>query len=165
MDTPQMQNIRIERVVPEDCEMLCGIAEETGIDAWTVENYRSEIIRDDSVVLKAVDRNEIVGFLIARVVPGQSVARDAEIYNVAVKNDRQRSGIGKLLLSELYDFLRAEAVIDIWLEVRKSNRKAILFYEKHGFKQISVRPAFYNNPVEDAVLMKFDLEGNLLTEA
>jgi ribosomal-protein-alanine N-acetyltransferase len=165
MNARKIKNIRVETAGFEDCESFLEIAKETNIDAWTVENYQSEITRSDSIVLKAADGNGSVGFLIARIVPGQSSAYDAEIYNIAVKVDNQRSGIGKLLLDNLIDRLRSESVESVWLEVRKSNDKAISFYKRNGFTQISRRPAFYANPVEDAVLMKINLDGDLLTEA
>ena len=39
------------------------------------------------------------------------------------------------------------------LEVRKSNAPAIALYEKYGFQQAGLRPGYYQNPREDAVIM------------
>jgi ribosomal-protein-alanine N-acetyltransferase len=42
------------------------------------------------------------------------------------------------------------------LEVRASNRAAQRLYEGFGFSQTAVRPKYYANPEEDAVLMELD---------
>ena len=41
----------------------------------------------------------------------------------------------------------------ITLEVRKSNLPAIKLYEKAGFENMGIRPRFYTEPEEDAVIM------------
>lgn len=157
--------VRIETAEPTDCEALYEIAEHSDIDVWTVENYRNELNRPDSIVLKAVDERRVVGYLAARVVPGQTDLNDAEIYNVAVVENRRESGIGSLLLDSLTDRLKSESIANVWLEVRRSNRSAISFYRKNGFSEISVRPNFYANPTEHAILMKLELNRDLLTKA
>ena len=42
------------------------------------------------------------------------------------------------------------------LEVRASNQPAIRLYEKHGFKLIAIRRAYYNDNKEDALIMWAD---------
>ncbi|MGZ7144902.1 GNAT family N-acetyltransferase, partial [Streptococcus pyogenes] len=41
----------------------------------------------------------------------------------------------------------------VFLEVRESNKAARGLYEKFGFKKVGLRKKYYQNPVEDAVLM------------
>ena len=40
-----------------------------------------------------------------------------------------------------------------YLEVRKTNIPAIELYNKLGFKSEGVRPGFYENPKDDALIM------------
>jgi ribosomal-protein-alanine N-acetyltransferase len=42
----------------------------------------------------------------------------------------------------------------IVLEVRASNEAAIRLYSARGFEKIGVRRNFYNNPREDALIMR-----------
>lgn len=161
-DFPEMtdeinhSNIIITDADTDDSSRLRQIALEANIDAWTAADYKEEIGRNDSIVLKAESSdNEILGFMAARLVPSNSSGRDAELYNIAVKPELQRYGIGALLIKEFFRRLRTETVRGVWLEVRASNSNAINFYLKHGFRQISNRRKFYTNPTEDAVTMGF----------
>ena len=45
----------------------------------------------------------------------------------------------------------------ITLEVRASNSAALQLYESGGFKRVGVRPRYYANDGEDAVIMLYDL--------
>jgi ribosomal-protein-alanine N-acetyltransferase len=142
----------------DDAKTLREIADEVKIDAWTESDYRDEIGRTDSVVFKAQTENRrIIGFVMARLVPGLDFGSDAEIYNIAVRQDFQRFGTGSILFSALLRKLRSEQVQNVWLEVRESNVKAIEFYRKQGFLDVSTRLNFYSNPVETAIVMRLSL--------
>jgi ribosomal-protein-alanine N-acetyltransferase len=43
------------------------------------------------------------------------------------------------------------------LEVRRSNEAAINLYKSYGFRAVGVRPAYYQDDREDAVIMILDL--------
>jgi len=45
------------------------------------------------------------------------------------------------------------------LEVRDSNKAARGFYGSFGFIEVGRRPGYYADPVEDAILMRLDVEG------
>ena len=99
----------------------------------------------------------IPSVLLARTVPGSSEKPDIDLYNIAVRPEHSRQGIGSALIKELLDQITATAIDSIWLEVRQSNRRAIDFYEKHGFAAEVTRPNFYSGPVENAVIMRLRL--------
>ncbi len=139
---------------PSDAEDLRQLAVDSGIDAWTTDDYRSEIANDNSVVLCVRTAGDLAGMLVARIVPGATENYDAELYNIAVQTDSRRCGVGSVLLSDLVDRLRDREVESLWLEVRESNRTAVDFYEKHGFKAEITRPNFYANPTENALIMR-----------
>ena len=56
------------------------------------------------------------------------------ITQVSVKSIAQSTGIGKRLMNEAYSICKEKGMQKIKLEVRKSNIKAIKFYQKEGFK-------------------------------
>jgi len=58
------------------------------------------------------------------------------------------------IAQELLDKIKTK---DIFLEVRESNKKAINFYKKNNFKQISIRKGYYSDPTEDAIIMKMEV--------
>ena len=79
---------------------------------------------------------------------------EIEIYNIAIKPCFQNRGAGQKLIDHLFASTEKFRQKKIWLEVRKSNFKAIGFYEKNGFRRIYERRNFYNNPVENAIVMR-----------
>jgi ribosomal-protein-alanine N-acetyltransferase len=91
----------------------------------------------------------IVGFIVAVLVPPE-----AELEPIVVSAGAQRGGIGRLLLTCLLQRLQSNQVHQLDLEVRASNQAARSFYRANGFAQVGLRPRYYANPVEDAVLMR-----------
>lgn len=147
----------VTEAVKTDASKIRELALESGIDAWSADDYADEIQRSGSFVLCIREGQRIIGFLVARQVPGAAEIPDAEIYNIAVSTGSRRSGIGSQLLSELTLRLRSKGVKDIWLEVRESNVTAIRFYADQGFTAEVTRPNFYSNPTENAVIMRLSL--------
>jgi ribosomal-protein-alanine N-acetyltransferase len=96
--------------------------------------------------------DSIAGFSVASLLPPR-----AELESIAVGLDEQRQGIGSKLLAVLIGELRAAAVSQFLLEVRASNRAGIAFYLAHGWEQSGLRPRYYADPEEDAILMSRSL--------
>ena len=137
-----------------DVRSIRELAISARIDAWSEAHYLEEVVRTDSFLLKAMDTDHIVGFLLARIVPGAAGGNDADLYNIAVDIRLRRKGIASMLLCELISRLKVLQIVDLWLEVRESNISAIEFYKKHGFEAEITRSNFYANPVENAVIMR-----------
>lgn len=95
---------------------------------------------------------EVVGFAVASVLLPQ-----AEIETVAVTPGGQRRGTGRKLLAALLDELKRLEVTEVLLEARISNSPALGLYRSFGFQQTAVRPRYYADPQEDAVLMALQL--------
>ncbi len=82
---------------------------------------------------------------------------EVHIMNLAVHPDWRRKGIATRLVEETILISRKNAVQKIHLEVRRSNDPARNLYEKFGFGLIAIRPNYYSQPREDALLMALDL--------
>jgi len=149
--------VSIRDAEPADCLSIRQLAVDSNIDAWSEADYASEISRPGSFVLKATISGDLVGFLVARTVPGLTEQPDAELYNIGVAGDHKRQGIGRLLLVTLRERLAEYSVHSLWLEVRESNSEAISFYRRHGFMAEVTRPNFYSNPSENALLMRLQM--------
>jgi ribosomal-protein-alanine N-acetyltransferase len=147
-------SITVRAAILTDVSEIERIAGQSGLSTWTHQGYLDEIKRTDSIFLIVeTDDRSVSGFVVGRVVPGP----EAEIYNIAVAKKARRRGLGRELLAEFISRCKAQRVRHIWLEVRHSNVNAISFYKKLGFGEVSVRPQFYSNPVEDAVIMKLEI--------
>lgn len=112
---------------------------------WTAEQYRSLIVQ--GVMLVAERENKICGFIAAQTGGG-----NWEIENVVVGKEYLRQGIASLLVREIMKRARMGKASEVILEVRESNHAARSLYEKMGFRRQGVRPAYYRNPSEAAIL-------------
>lgn len=75
-----------------------------------------------------------------------------EIDNFLVDEDSRGLGIGKKLLSYLVVIGINNHVVNITLEVRKSNEIARNLYRKFGFREVALRKFYYGD--EDGILME-----------
>jgi ribosomal-protein-alanine N-acetyltransferase len=96
---------------------------------------------------------------VAGFIVGRQVAEEWEIENIAVTGAARRCGLGSRLVGELLDYIRSRGGKTVFLEVRESNRAARALYEKWAFIEMGRRKAYYQNPAEDALILKFELGG------
>ena len=75
-----------------------------------------------------------------------------EIDNFFVEESSRRRGIGTKLLAYLISISIELHAINITLEVRVSNTKAINLYKKFGFHEVALRKYYYGD--EDGILME-----------
>lgn len=78
---------------------------------------------------------------------------EGHITNVAVRPQWQGKGAGTYLMQQMMAFAFAEGVTAMTLEVRRSNQIAQALYSKLGFVVEGVRPKYYEDNREDALLM------------
>ena len=116
------------------------------VSPWTVGQLEEVLHSDVNSCALAEDENRLVGFLV-----WQETDFEAEVLQIAVLPSYQ----GQKIATALFDFLPADK--EIFLEVRESNRPALLFYKKEKFEEIARRKAYYHAPVEDAIVMKREI--------
>jgi ribosomal-protein-alanine N-acetyltransferase len=120
--------------------------------AWSEGALTNEIGRDDGLFAVALENETVAGFCIIR-----RAADEAELYQIAVRDDFRRAGIGDLLMLTAVRYCLEHGVVSLYLEVRRSNEAAIRLYKKHGFRTEGRRKNYYSSPVEDAVIMALQL--------
>lgn len=130
-------------------EAIAMLEERCFSDPWSVNSINSELNNPLSLWLVAVDDKCITGY-----VGSQSVLGWADMMNLAVAPEYRRQGVGESLVNELIRQLQDNKVTCLTLEVRASNEPAIALYEKMGFIQVGLRPNYYHNPKEDALIMR-----------
>ncbi len=96
----------------------------------------------------------VVVAFVAAVPSGERVAR---VLMLGVLPDRRKMGYGQRLMGELYSNCIAKRYDTLILEVRKSNKEAIGFYERQGFALTGEIINFYSNG-EDAYKMSKTLQ-------
>lgn len=78
---------------------------------------------------------------------------DAHITTIAIDPTHQRRGLGDVIMKHLFNAATANGCRAVTLEVRASNDVAIAMYEKHGMVTSGVRPRYYADNGEDALIM------------
>jgi ribosomal-protein-alanine N-acetyltransferase len=105
-----------------------------------------------ALVAEEPENRRLAGFAVASLLPQQ-----AELETIAVTVEHQRSGIARNLFTSLLRELQPGQAIEMVLEVRASNDKALAFYRSLGFAETGRRPRYYNDPAEDAVQMALQM--------
>lgn len=143
-------NLRFEVMQYSDIPEVAAIEAGVFSQPWSEHGFRSALEQDCSLYLVArtVGKNKIVGYC------GLLQSFDeADIVNVAVREDERGRGIGCAMLLRLMELGRERGILRFTLEVRRSNQAALRLYEKLGFFPAGIRKNFYERPVEDAVIM------------
>lgn len=78
---------------------------------------------------------------------------EAHITNVAVHPTERGQGLGDAILVELQGRAATHGCRRLTLEVRPSNAAARALYKKHGFLARGLRPGYYSDTHEDAIIM------------
>jgi ribosomal-protein-alanine N-acetyltransferase len=81
------------------------------------------------------------------------IADEAHIVTIAVRESHRRRGIGELLLIAAIELTLMNERELLSLECRVSNDAAIALYEKYGFQRLGIRPHYYSDNREDAIIM------------
>ena len=132
-------------VLAEELEQLLLAVYE--VSPWTAGQVEEVLRSDVNSCALAEDESRLVGFLV-----WQETDFEAEVLQIAVLPSYQ----GQKIATALFDFLPADK--EIFLEVRKSNQRAQAFYKKEQMAVIAERKAYYHDPVEDAIIMKREID-------
>jgi len=141
----------ISKAKQTQCREIAALERENFPDAWS-EVFLARKIEDESVIFLTVCAAENPDAPIAYCIL-QTLGTEAELLRIAVKKSGQGSGIGRALLTELFQQAKEQNIQKIFLEVRASNEKATRFYERSGFQKTGLRKNYYKQDPEDAVLM------------
>ncbi len=116
---------------------------------WPANAYRQEL-----------EANRLAHYLVARI--GERIVAyggiwlmvdEAHVTTFAVHPGYRRRGIGERLLLALLDLAIDRQAREATLEVRLSNLPARRLYEKYGFRPVGIRPRYYSDNQEDALIM------------
>ena len=78
---------------------------------------------------------------------------EAHITTIAVGPEYRGRGFAEALIIEMVKLSRSRGATRMTLEVRMSNRVAQNLYRKYGFVDHGVRPRYYSDDREDALIM------------
>ena len=145
-------NYKIRVMTLEDIEEILLIENELFTSPWSMAMFVHEILNHKAFVLTETSENLIVGYTC-----GWKVLDEYQITNVGIAKAYQRRGLAEYLLIKVIKLMLEEFCFNYFLEVRESNISAIQLYRKLGFIEIGRRKNYYNNPIENALIMHLNL--------
>jgi ribosomal-protein-alanine N-acetyltransferase len=153
-DRDTTDDYTIARSIEADLDAIEAIERLSFPAPWARQAFADELLRPwarlDILRHGATDR--VVAFCNYWLV-----ADELHILNVAVHPEERRRGHAARLLRHMLDEARRQAARVASLEVRVSNLAAAALYRKFGFREVGVRPKYYANDGEDALLMDKEL--------
>ena len=149
--------IRVRLAQIQDVLRLVEIASHSATAArWNLPAYAKLFAPDAPPGLLGLvidEDGQAMGFLLGRSVDAMG-DNEWEIENVAVSGPARRRGLGSRLLGEFLRLVRDRGGREIVLEVRESNHAARKLYEKWAFVEAGRRKAYYQDPAEDALILR-----------
>jgi ribosomal-protein-alanine acetyltransferase len=146
----------IRPATPADILPMRALEQQAETAAHWAEREYDALFSPDApkriALVAAEPAEEVAGFLIARCA-----VDEWEIENVVVAASLCRAGIGRALVDELLWRAQENHLTAVLLEVRESNAAARRLYETAGFSEVGRRTAYYHDPAEDALLLKYSV--------
>ncbi len=131
-----------------DVAKVASIEAQSFPNPWQPDTFRSLIAQGRAYIPVAeVPGGGLVGYAVFWWVKDQG-----ELANLAVLEGYQGRGIGSALLDIVLDRASEEGVMELFLEVRRSNQRAMGLYRSRGFIEVGIRQDYYQNPREDAYI-------------
>jgi ribosomal-protein-alanine N-acetyltransferase len=145
----------VELAAPADAPAiaeLSRVAVEHGLRwAWTAGRVRRHIGSRTSNVVLVREHGALAGFAIM-AYPDDD---EGQLLLLAVAAAHRRRGVATALMAWLEETARVAGLGSIWLQVRAGNAGAIAFYRRLGFRDMELRPRYYQG-IEDALYMAKD---------
>lgn len=149
------------RMTEDDVLDVVAVEAESYTFPWTAGIF-SDCLRA-GYCCRVLERNgDLVGYAIMAAGAGE-----AHVLNVCIRADQRGQHLGRELMEWLLEEARAAGNSWIFLEVRPSNRPALLLYRSLGFSQVGVRRGYYQavGGREDALVHRLDLDAWAMAKA
>ncbi|MBI3789827.1 MAG: ribosomal protein S18-alanine N-acetyltransferase [Gemmatimonadetes bacterium] len=139
----------IRVATPADLDAVLAIEQASFSDPWTRGSFRS-LLGGPHVYFPVLEvEGVLAGYAIALFA-----ADEGELANLAVAPAWRGRGLGERLLDDVLAVGGVRGVRTTWLEVRESNAAARRLYARHGFVETGRRRRYYDDPVEDALVLR-----------
>lgn len=139
----------LEPMRPRDMPAVLDIEAAVYPRPWSPRVFADELAQRRSRVYRVAR----VGRTIVGYAGLMLVQDDAHVNNIAVAPEWQGRGIATVLLVELVRVAADRRACDLTLEVRVGNDRAIALYQRFGLAPVGVRPGYYEETGEDALIM------------
>jgi ribosomal-protein-alanine N-acetyltransferase len=144
-------DIETRDMVADDLEDILVIERASFPAPWSRGMFLAELEHPFCHDLVALVESRIVGYICFAIVRDEIHLR-----NLAVHHDWKRREVASKLLLRMITISSAEEARFATLEVRRSNTAALELYKRFGFVVEGIRPYYYPETGEDALIMWAD---------
>lgn len=149
MNAAQPIEPQLDLMNVNDIDEVLVIERESFTTPWSRFAFLSEILENErAMYLVARWQGKVIGY-----VGMWRVADEGHITNLAVHPAHRRQSVGRALLAAICGLAEAHGLKRMTLEVRVSNFNAQHLYESFGFMSAGIRPGYYQDNNEDAIIM------------
>lgn len=141
--------VRIMRMRRRHLRQVMKIEERVYPRPWSLSVFHGELASRDGSRCYVVAK---VGPHVVGYAGFLTSLEDAHVTNIAVDPAWHRHKVGTRLMLTLAHQARAQGLRNLTLEVRVSNKGALVMYHRFGFAPAGIRQKYYEN-VEDAIVM------------
>lgn len=142
------QQFFVRRMTEQDLDEVMAIEKESFTLPWSRDSYLGELKNSFANYFVCDCAGVIAGYVGIWVV-----FEEAHITNVAVRKTYRAQGIGQALMAEAEKTARSKKATRILLEVRPSNEIALHMYKNLSYIKTAIRPAYYSDNGEEAIVM------------
>lgn len=144
-----MSEVIVRPMTLEDLDQVAAIEAASFPVPWSRSTFEKEI-----------KKNLLARYMVVEV--GQQpvayggmwfIIDEAHVTNIAVDPSQRGKKLGQALVEGMIQEAKANGMLRMTLEVRRSNEIAKNLYQKMGFLPCGVRPGYYEDNGEDAIIM------------
>lgn len=149
----EQASLEFRSMTVQDIPHVVEIERESFTTPWSSQAFMNELTNNHFAQYIILEYDgEVAGY------GGMWIIMDeAHVTNIAIKRKYRGRKWGERLLIELQNSAAFLGAVRMTLEVRKSNQIAQRLYEKHGFRSVGIRPKYYTDNNEDALIMWVNL--------
>jgi [ribosomal protein S18]-alanine N-acetyltransferase len=146
--------IQIRKMTLTDLPRVIEIDRQSFSLPWPQRSFEFEAEKNESARAWVAEseaeagKNVIVGMVVAWLI-----IDEIHIATVATAPEFRRQGIGRKLMVHVLKEAFTEGAITSYLEVRRGNEAAREMYRSLGYQEDGIRPHYYQDNHEDAILM------------
>ncbi len=140
---------KLRRMSAEDVAEVAALEAENFSRPWSAAAFEGLLSDENYIVLVLREAEMLAGYCVLLCA-----GEEADITNVCTAAPVRGQGVATALLTALMKEGSARAVKQYFLEVRQGNQAARALYKKLGFQETGIRKDYYEEPRENAVLMK-----------
>jgi ribosomal-protein-alanine N-acetyltransferase len=147
-----MTSYEIRAMRKADIPQITAIEKQVFPTPWSAAAFRSEL-EDNAMARYLVLAPTEAPATVLAYGGMWKIFDEGHITNIAVRPDHQGKKLGRLLVHAMITWAWANGISHMTLEARPSNQRAIALYKSMGFEEAGLRPGYYADTSEDALIM------------